>query len=251
LEAVQAEIEEEREARIRAECALTEAQKDLKAAQEEIGQERQARAKAEQTRDEAEKALTEKMRTPGIEVWEGDNASIGVDENGAEQRVSFVVRLTVDERRQPKRTEIEHPLSGKKVSFPSLDAQRMAAFMKACIGPQAVSIPAPSAGLSPTKANVVKPNPEMSATTLTVRDVQVVRRDVSGIPASFLNSDEAFAVQVRFQLPRLPTGSHRMLTLVALYEPVKMISHYDGPVVRVPGKRSPADLVTTKEGPVP
>jgi hypothetical protein len=222
LEAVQAEIEEEREARIRAEDALTEAQKDLKAAQEEIGQERQARAKAEQTRDEAEKALTEKMRTPGIEVWEGDNASIGVDENGAEQRVSFVARLTVDERRQPKRTEIEHPLSGKKESFPSLDAQRMAAFMKACIGPQAVSIPAPSAGLSPTKADVVKPNPEISATTLTVRDVQVV-----------------------------PTGIHRMLTVVALYEPVKMISHYDGPVVRVSRERPPVDLVTTEEGPLP
>jgi hypothetical protein len=42
-----------------------------------------------------------------------------------------------------------------------------------------------------------------------------------------------------------------MLTVVALYEPVIMISHYDGPVLKVPGERSPADPVTTKEGLVP
>jgi len=54
-------------------------------------------------------------------------------EEGAERRVTFIVRLTVDEQGQPRRTEIEHAQSGKKETFPSLDAQRLAAFMKACI----------------------------------------------------------------------------------------------------------------------
>ena len=55
------------------------------------------------------------------------------EEEGIEQRISFVVRLTVDERGQPRRTEVEHAQSGKKETFPGLDVQRLAAFMKACI----------------------------------------------------------------------------------------------------------------------
>lgn len=56
-------------------------------------------------------------------------------EGGAERRVTFIIRLTVDERGQPRRTEIEHAQSGKKETFAGLDVQRLAAFMKACISP--------------------------------------------------------------------------------------------------------------------
>jgi hypothetical protein len=57
------------------------------------------------------------------------------EEEGIEQRISFIVRLTVDERGQPLRTEVEHAQSGKKETYPGLDVQRLAAFMKAFIGP--------------------------------------------------------------------------------------------------------------------
>ena len=46
-------------------------------------------------------------------------------EQGAEQRVSFVVRLTIDEHGQARRTEVEHAKSGKKETFPALDVQRL------------------------------------------------------------------------------------------------------------------------------
>ena len=56
-------------------------------------------------------------------------------EEGVERRVTFIIRLTVDERGQPRRAEIEHAQSGKKETFPGLDVQRLAAFMEAFIGP--------------------------------------------------------------------------------------------------------------------
>ena len=60
---------------------------------------------------------------------------IAPEEEGAERRVTFIVRLTVDERGQPRRTEIEHARSGKKETFAGLDVQRLTAFMEACISP--------------------------------------------------------------------------------------------------------------------
>ena len=51
----------------------------------------------------------------------------------AEKRISFILRLTVDERGQPRRTEVEHARSGNKETYPGLDLQRLAAFMEACI----------------------------------------------------------------------------------------------------------------------
>lgn len=298
LESFQAEIEEERDARIKAEKALTEVQENLEAAKEEIQQERQARADAEEARNEAEKTLAKKNRSLQVDAGKVERSAIEDEENGAEQRVSFVVRLTVDEHRQPKRTEIEHPLSGKKETFPSLDAQRMASFMTACISPPPVSKPTPIAEPIPTKAAATKPEPKMPATTLTVSNVQVFRPEVPDVPALFLTKDKAFSIQVRFQLvgpealsitaekapfevrvytgeashggssllktyranlakdeleylaqmqvtPGLSTGVHRLFTLVALYEPVKMINHYEGPIIKVSEKGSYAEPETT------
>ena len=51
----------------------------------------------------------------------------------AEKRISFILRLTVDEQGQPRRTEVEHARSGNKEAYPGLDLQRLAAFMEACI----------------------------------------------------------------------------------------------------------------------
>jgi len=64
---------------------------------------------------------------------EHGNLPPSTPEEGIEQRISFIVRLTVDERGQPRRTEIEHAKSGEKEAFPGLDVQRLVAFMKACL----------------------------------------------------------------------------------------------------------------------
>jgi hypothetical protein len=59
-------------------------------------------------------------------------------EEGAERRVTFIVRVTVNQRGQPRRTEIEHAQSGQKETFPDLDVQRLAAFIEKCISPQSL-----------------------------------------------------------------------------------------------------------------
>ncbi len=103
LEKARAEVEQEHHARVKAEQALTEVQEALAAAQAEI---------------EAE-SIELPPTAPG--------------EEGLEQRISFVVRLTVDEHGQPRRMEVEHVRSGKKENFPNLDVQQLADFMLACI----------------------------------------------------------------------------------------------------------------------
>jgi len=70
-----------------------------------------------------------------VEKENVDLPPMASEEEGAERRVTFIVRLTVDERGQPRRTEVEHAQSGKKETFPGLDVQRLAALMKACISP--------------------------------------------------------------------------------------------------------------------
>jgi hypothetical protein len=300
--AIRAQIEEEHEARISIESALAEVQEDLKLAQEEIQRERQARARAEQERDEAEKAWTAE-RSQWISAGKAESPAIGVEEKGAERRVSFVVRLTVDERGQPKRTEVEHSQSGKKETFPSLDIERMADFMKECITPLAVLIPGSPADLIPAKAEAETAESKKPGTTLTVSSVQVFRPEVTGVPASFLDQGEACVVQIHFQLegleassitadetpfevqiyswevarggssllksyranlvkdlleysaqiqiPRLPTGLHRLFTQVALDEPFKMISYFEGPVIKVLGEKSSADPFVAMEAQLP
>lgn len=69
----------------------------------------------------------------GAEAENTEPLPTALGEEGIERRVTFIIRLTVDERGQPRRTEVEHAQSGKKETFPGLDVQWLAAFMKACI----------------------------------------------------------------------------------------------------------------------
>jgi hypothetical protein len=71
-----------------------------------------------------------------VEQENMDLPPMAPEEEGAERRVSFILRVTVDERGRPRRTEIEHAQSGQKETFPGLDVQRLAAFIKQCISPQ-------------------------------------------------------------------------------------------------------------------
>jgi hypothetical protein len=119
VEAALARAKDEERARLKAEAALTEVRQALAAAQVEVEQERQA--------------LVQAGRAVGTETESTESPPTNPGEGGAERRVTFIVRLTVDARNQPRRTEIEHAQSGHKETFPGLDAQRLIAFMKACL----------------------------------------------------------------------------------------------------------------------
>lgn len=206
LAAPQAEIEQESQARVEIEKALTEAQEALAAAQAKVEQESQARAKAEQARVEAERALEEARNPIGANIENMALPLATLEQEGAEQRVSFVVRLTVNERGEPRRTEVEHVQSGKKETFPALDVQRLAAFMKACIAPPIIPKPTvtpapPSAG---AKAMPESPGP---TTNLTISDVRILRMGTPDTPVLAPRPDETSVVQVRFKLygPQAPS----------------------------------------------
>lgn len=128
-----ARSKDEERARLKAEEALTKAQKALAAARAEVEGERQARVKIEQARVEAQRALVGARQATGTEAQNMEPPPTALGQEGAERRVTFIVRLTVDERGQPRRTEVEHAQSGKKETFPGLDVQRLVAFIKACI----------------------------------------------------------------------------------------------------------------------
>ena len=128
-----ARAKDEERARLKTEEALTDAQKALTAARAEVEQECRAWLKIEQARAEAQGALAQARKAMGDEAENTEPSPTALGEEGAERRVTFIVRLTVDQRGQPRRSEIEHAQSGKKETFPGLDVQRLAAFMEACI----------------------------------------------------------------------------------------------------------------------
>ena len=101
--------------------------------EKKVEQEHQTQAKAEQAKAEAESALVEARRTMGAEIENMEPLHTALGEEGAERRVTFILRLTVDEQGQPRRTEVEHARSGSKETFLGLDVHRLDAFMKACI----------------------------------------------------------------------------------------------------------------------
>jgi len=198
-EAALTRAKDEERARLKAEEALAEAREALVAVRERVEQERLARVNAEHTKAEAETALAETRKAIGVPTENMKTPPRAPGEEG-EQRISFIVRLTVDERGQPRRTEVEHAQSGKKETFPALDVQRLAAFMRACISPPAIPEPAIAAAPSPVRVGPLTPGPPRPGTGPTVSDVRVFRMGAPGLAALVLSPDEAFVVQVRFQL---------------------------------------------------
>lgn len=99
---------------------LAEVQKALKKARVEVKRERERRLQAERALTEARAELA-----APLEIEHGHQAQI--------RRVSFVVRLTLDEHGQFERTEIEHVSSSRKQNFKNLDGKLLVAFMKACM----------------------------------------------------------------------------------------------------------------------
>jgi hypothetical protein len=176
LRAAQAKVKRERQARIRAEKALTEAWDDLAAARLEVKREPQA----------------------GI------------------RRASFIVRLTIGEHDQFGRTEIEHVGSSGKQSFPSLDGERLVAFMKACISPISISeptippIPSTEKGIAPI------PEPHRPKSNVIVSEVRVLHLGDSDFTTLILTREEPFGLKASFQLQG--PDAHFLLTQGSSFE---------------------------------
>jgi hypothetical protein len=283
LTVAEAKIEPERQVKTKSEPALTKVPEDLTAPQTSIDLEYQH--KAEQARVVAKSALTEVKKASEVEVEKTGLPLSAPEGGGAEQRVSFVVRLTVDERGQPRRTEIEHAQSGKKEIFPALDGQRLVTFMQAYLGPQVISEPLITPEPLPPIAEAAQPELPKPSANLTFSEVRIFRTGTSGDMALMLNAAEAFEVQARFQIqgpdalslttressyemrvyaheltggsstlltryqanlvrdvleytpqtpiPGLAPGLYRLLTLVTLSTPTKVVGYYEGPVFQV------------------
>jgi len=172
---------------------------DSSAVQMEVEQDRRAKTKGKRVRAKAKSSKAKIKRAARSQSKKEELPPARPGNAGAEQRVSFVVRLTVDERGQPRRTEIEHAQSGKKEVFPALDIQHLASFMQACINsispkPAIPTIPATVKTLIPTSEAVTL------AVSLTIVDVQVFRVGTPEVMALTLAPDESFQIQIRFRL---------------------------------------------------
>ncbi len=198
-EAALTRAKEEEKARLKAEEALAEARGALAAAQERVEQERLARVNAEHTRAEAETALAETRKAIGVPTENMKTPLRAPGEEG-EQRISFIVRLTVDERGQPRRTEVEHAQTAKKETFPALDLQRLAAFIEVCTRPPVVPEMTVPAVPSPVTQETLIPGPLGPTAGLTVSDVHLFRMGFLGVRTLLLNPGEGFVVQVRCRL---------------------------------------------------
>jgi hypothetical protein len=200
LVAAQEDVEQEREARIKAEKALTEDREALSAARLELEREHEARIEAEKGRAEAERAF-EEARITKTDLGEDMETPLKtLREEGAEQRASFIVRLTVDARGEPRRTEVEDVQSGKKETFAALDGERLTAFMRACIGTLVISEPAVPPPSPSAEVGIPVPKPAKQSASLNVSEVQVFRIGAAVAMALPLRPNEPFVIQARFQL---------------------------------------------------
>ncbi len=198
--ASQARAKAEERARLKAEKTLAEAQETLEAIKIDLEQERQIRIKAEQARSESEQALAEAINAAQVVVESSEREPEEHEEEVAERRTSFILRLTVDDRGQPKRTEVEHSQSGKKESFPYLDVQRVASFIQVCINPQAFLEHEVLSSFPSTRVEVPKAESPMPVTSLAISDGNVFRLGSPGFAALTVDSDEKIVVQIRFHL---------------------------------------------------
>lgn len=207
LAAAQAEVEEERQARIKTEKTLTETQEALAAAQMEAEEEGKARIETEKALTDAREALAaarkelERKHQSQGQIERSEDGEVRTEvkarkagaaktrnpqqaptEPSELEPHSFTVKMTVDERGQPRWTTVKHAHTEKEDKFPGLDVRRLVAFMEECIRPSGIR------------------GPSIASETLSVSDVQVFRMGAGEATSLFLNPDEAFLVQVRFQL---------------------------------------------------
>lgn len=119
-----------------------------------------------------------------------------------EKRISFVVRLTVDERGRPLRTEIEHAETREKEPSAGLDLEKLGSFMKKIIKKTTTE----KESRRPAKdlpEGVSPEGPEQKierALWLSISDVQVYPRGAQNLVPLAFDPEQAMVVQVHFEL---------------------------------------------------
>ncbi len=300
LEVARARAQAEEQARLKAEEALARTQRALAAGRAVVEEEHRARVNAEKALAEARAALAaaqlemDRGKPVADPAQAGDPQPMDAEttessplagrEEGAERRVSFIVRLTVDERGQPRRTEVEHAQSRRKEIFLGLDAHRLIAFIEDCLGSSITTEGSLSSAGPALREEIPAPESPKPTAGLTIAEVGVFRAGAPGM-AFALNSAEAFIVRVRFRLqgPAAPAlaaqaspyeihlyahdvtdgtsallgthrgalaagvldyvtqkqvsglsaGLYRLVTLVKLPSPAKLVAYHERPVIHV------------------
>lgn len=219
------QIKSEQQARQKAEKALAEVLEDLSTARTDLGRERQARvetvreleglketlgtalADAEQERQARIKSDQEKTEArmalgrlqPSAQEQPMQKTTPALEEViGGEQRVSFVLRLTVDEQGHTKRTEIEHAQSGKKDVFPTLNVDRLLGFINSCIIPlELAELVTPQV----SKETIKEANePKKQATQIAIEGLQTECINDYDRDAAVFEADKAFLIRTSFKL---------------------------------------------------
>jgi len=168
--------------------AAEKAKTGTKSARTRIKEKKRATPKSRESLTKAEKASQDAPR----KVKQGHQARI--------KRVSFIVRLTVDEYGQPGRTEIEHVPSGKKQNLSNLEAAHLVTFIKSCLHAERVSEDTIPRVDTPEALTVSLLEPAEPKPSLVVSDVQVFRRGNPDFITILLAREEPFAVQIHFQI---------------------------------------------------
>ena len=114
------------------------------------------------------------------------------------KRVSFIVRVLIDENNQSGLTEIELISSNKKQKFPQLNGENLEAFMKTCIRNISVSENTASDVPIPRKVKDLAPEQPKGRLTLQIPNIQLFNS--SGLNGMSFKAGEPFIVQARFQL---------------------------------------------------
>lgn len=180
----QPELERENQVRNKIGAELHETEEALAAAQAESKRE-------QREKDKAEKASLKVQEAERVTAVNAELPVAASGENSEEKPVSFVVRVTVDERGNVRRTEVKHAKTGTKVVFPDLDGHKLTTFiMKHIRPPVATEIRA-----KPSVSEPIAP-PPAPATILTIADIKIADNGAG----FFLTPDEAFVVENRFRL---------------------------------------------------
>lgn len=186
-------------ARLKSHQLLPKSQKGLRSAPGKIEHKRQAQNTAHKVLTKAPKNLV----TGRLNVAQEHHAQIS--------RVSFVVRLTLDENGQFGRTEIEYVSSSRnrKQNFLSLDldGDHLVAFMKECISSLNIPKSAMPVVRTPEKVKDLTPIQQRPKFSLVVSDIQLFNSRAPNIMNLTVMSGEPLIVQARFQLQGLEARS--------------------------------------------
>ena len=240
LAAAQREVEQERQARVKAEKALTEAQESLAAAQVTVEQERRAGVEAEQAGIEATRTIAEERPTAKVGIGSIEGIGPPVTPEPALPPIA-----------PPATVEVLLPMQPPTLAI-GLTVSDVRILRKGAPGGMTLILNPAEAFMVQTRFQLQGP----PASALTVQPspyaIQVYARDVASGTPTVVASHRANLVEnvleykAQMQAPGLSPGLYRLVTLVTLQGPKKIVGHYEGPIVHVAevGQHAPGLLVS-------